>query len=67
MNVWDAHTRYVTVAHVSSESGDHSVKTFDGYPDVEEMARMVYEESPDWWMDPEYVYIEDYVQIRFVG
>lgn len=66
MSTWDAHTRFVTVAHVSSESGDHYIKTFDDWLDSAEMKRMVYEENPDWWGGTEYIYIEDYVQIRFI-
>lgn len=65
-NTWDAPTRFVTVAHVSSESSDHYLKTFDGHPTKDEMKRMVYEENPDWWGDIEYIYIVDYVHIRFL-
>lgn len=65
--MYDAHTRHVTVAHIRSESGDHDLFTADGWLNGDEIARMVYEESPDWWMDPEYVHIEQIEQIRFVS
>lgn len=64
--MWDAHTRFVTVAHITSESGDHYLETFDGWPDNDTIRTMVFESAPDWWMSPEYVHINDVEQIRFI-
>lgn len=63
--MWDSHTRFVSVAHIVSESGDHELFTVDGWPDWNEIKRMAFEANPDWYGDLEYVYIVNVEQIRF--
>jgi hypothetical protein len=65
--MYDAHTRFVTVAHVSSESGDHFLETFDGALSESEVQAMVFEDSPDWWVDADDVWVREIQHIRFIG
>lgn len=54
-------SKHVTVAHVSSESGDHYLMVEEGILNEDEIkAKMD-------WEDPDCLYVEEIEFVRFVG
>lgn len=56
-----------TVAHYTSESGDHFLRVFEGHLNREEIQQIVFDEDPDWWDDPEWVGVDDLEHLRVVN
>lgn len=54
----------VTIAHISSESGDHDLVWFEGALDRDDVAQSVYEMNPDWWEDPDMVWVQNLAVLR---
>lgn len=53
--------KFVTVAHVTSESGDHYLMTIEGVHSADAVKAHMD------WEEPEYLCVEDIELIEFVG
>lgn len=56
--------RFITAVHSMAESGDHFLSVFPGALSAREAALEIYLENPAWFVEPDYLYIEEIKVVR---
>ncbi len=57
-------SKLITAVHYMAESGDHFLDVFPGALSQREAALEIYLENPEWFVEPEFIYIEEMMVVR---